>query len=87
FPLVSGSGGARYPGVNSAIVSKVSKGIFLFNYSGHGGYQRLADEAVLGADETKQFQNSTKLPLFITATCDFAPFDDPSKNSLGGSLL
>ncbi|MBS1643320.1 MAG: type IX secretion system sortase PorU [Bacteroidetes bacterium] len=87
FPLVSGSGGARYPSVNSAIVSKISNGIFLFNYNGHGGYRQLADEAVLGADETKQFHNSTKLPLFITATCDFAPYDDPSKNSLGGSLL
>jgi hypothetical protein len=87
YPLVSGSGGARYPSVNAAIVSKISNGTFLFNYSGHGGYQRLADEAILGTDELKQFKNSTKLPLFITATCDFAPFDDPTKNSLGGSLM
>lgn len=87
YPLVSGGGGARYPGVNAAIVSKISNGAFLFNYSGHGGYQQLADEAILGFPEVKQFKNSTKLPLFITATCDFAPFDDPTKNSLGSSLL
>lgn len=87
YPLVSGGGGARYPSVNTAIVSKITNGAFLFNYNGHGGYQRLADEAILGFDEIKQFKNSTKLPLFITATCDFAPFDDPTKNSLGNSLL
>ncbi|MFX8883508.1 C25 family cysteine peptidase, partial [Acinetobacter baumannii] len=66
YPLVSGGGGARYPSVNTAIVSKITNGAFLFNYNGHGGYQRLADEAILGFDEIKQFKNSTKLPLFIT---------------------
>jgi len=87
YPLVSGSGGGRYPAVNSAIVNQVSSGILFFNYNGHGGYQRLADEAILGQDELNQFHNPDKLPLFITATCDFAPYDDPTKNSIGGSLL
>ncbi|MFY8003796.1 MAG: C25 family cysteine peptidase, partial [Chitinophagaceae bacterium] len=31
--------------------------------------------------------NANKLPLVITATCDFAPFDDPTKQSLGNELL
>lgn len=87
FPLVSGTGGGRYPQVNQAIVNKISAGTLLFNYNGHGGYQRLADEAILGQEEASQFNNAKKLPLFITATCDFAPFDDPTKASLGSSLL
>ncbi len=87
YPLVSGSGGGRYPAVNAAIVNGISNGVLFFNYNGHGGYQRLADEAVLGQTELNQFNNPDKLPLFITATCDFAPYDDPTKNSIGGSLL
>lgn len=87
FPLVSSSSGARYPAVNDAIVSQVFNGALIVNYSGHGSYQRLADEAVLTQEELNRFNNPDKLPLFITASCDFAPHDDPSKNSLGMGIL
>jgi len=87
YPLVSGSGGARYPAVNDAIVNQVFNGTLIFNYSGHGSYQRLAEEAVVSQDELNRFNNPDKLPLFITASCDFAPHDDPIKNSLGAGVL
>ena len=87
YKMISGGGGTRYPDVNAAIVNHIFDGSLLFNYNGHGGYQQLSAAAVLTNTELNQFNNPDKLPLFITATCDFAPFDDPSKNSLGGSLL
>ncbi len=87
YPVVSSSAGARYPAVNDAIVSRIFNGALFFNYSGHGSYQRLADEAVLTQQELNRFNNPDKLPLFITASCDFAPHDDPSKNSLGQGAL
>lgn len=87
YPVVSSSSGARYPAVNDAIVSQVFNGALIVNYSGHGSYQRLADEAVLTQEELNRFHNPDKLPLFITASCDFAPHDDPSKNSLGMGIL
>ncbi len=83
----SGSGGSRYPQVNRNIVNQNFSGNLIFNYNGHGGYQRLADEAVFGREEALQFNNPNKLPLFITATCDFAPYDDPTKTSIGEFLL
>lgn len=87
YPLVSSSAGARYPAVNDAIVSQVFNGALLLNYSGHGSYQRLSNEAVLTQEELNRFHNPDKLPLFITASCDFAPYDDPSKQSLGSEIL
>lgn len=87
YPLVSTSAGARYPAVNDAIVSQVFNGTLLLNYSGHGSYQRLADESVLTQEELNRFNNPDKLSLFITASCDFAPYDDPAKNSLGAGVL
>lgn len=87
YPLVSGAGGARYPAVNEAIVNSVFKGGLIFNYSGHGNFQRLTEEAVFSSTEVNRFNNSNKLPLFITASCDFAPHDDPTKQSLGEKLL
>lgn len=87
YPLVSGSGGARYPAVNDEIVNGLYNGALVFNYSGHGSYQRLSEEAVVSADVVNRFNNPYKLPLFITASCDFAPYDDPQKNSLGAAVL
>jgi hypothetical protein len=87
FPLVSSNGGARYPAVNDAIVNEVFNGNLIVNYTGHGSYQRLAEESVLTETEIARFNNPHKLPLFLTASCDFAPYDDPSKASLGNSLL
>lgn len=87
YPLVSSSSGGRYPAVNDAIVNRIGNGALLFNYSGHGSYERLSEEAVLGVDEVNRFSNPNKLPLFITASCDFAPHDDPQKKSLGAAVL
>jgi hypothetical protein len=87
FPVVSSSAGARYPAVNDAIVNQVFNGALIFNYSGHGSYQRLAEESVLTQEELNRLNNPDKLPLFITASCDFAPHDDPAKNSLGAGIL
>jgi len=42
---------------------------------------------VLDASIVNNFKNENKLPLFITATCDFAPFDNPTTNSLGEDLI
>lgn len=87
FNVVSSSSGARYPDVNTAIINQLFNGTLLFNYTGHGGYQRLADEAIFDQDVLSKISNVNKLPLFITATCDFAPYDDPTKTSIGGQLL
>lgn len=87
FPQVSGSSGSRYPAVNDAIVNQLFNGALYYNYTGHGSYQRLAEEAVFSQDEVRRLRNADKLPLFLTATCDFAPHDDPTKSSLGDQVL
>lgn len=87
FPAERGAGGVRYPLVNQTLVNALQEGALIFNYVGHGGSERLADEAIFGSEEFKRLNNASKLPLFITATCDFAPFDNPTKKSLGEELL
>lgn len=83
----SGTGGSRYPQVNDAINRKMFTGNLIWNYSGHGGSKRLAQEAILDEDMVSTWTNGTKLPLFITATCDFAPYDDPLVQSIGDNIL
>jgi Peptidase family C25 len=85
-PQINASG-ASYPTVNNNIVEALNSGCLLFNYVGHGSSERLAEEAVFTNTEFNNLQNSKTLPVFITATCDFAPFDNPTKKALGIDLL
>jgi len=87
FRQESGAGGSRYPLANQMINNQVYNGTLIWNYNGHGGPQRLAEEVVLDQDIVNDWNNPYKLPLFITATCDFAPYDNPTVNSLGENIL
>lgn len=87
FQQESGSAGGRYPHVNAAVNSYIYNGTLIWNYSGHGGPQRLAEEVVIDQNIVNSWNNQNRLPLFITATCDFAPYDQPLSNSLGENLV
>lgn len=87
FAQESGTGGSRYPEVNNSINQLINRGNLIWNYTGHGGSSRLAQEAILDKSMAASWKNENKLSLFITATCDFAPFDDPSQFSIGEDLL
>lgn len=83
----SGTGGSRYPAVNNAVNQTINQGTLIWNYAGHGGSIRLAQEAILDKEMIGGWKNENRLPLFLTATCDFAPFDDPTQVSIGEDLL
>lgn len=87
FPQVSDAGGSRYPAANEAINNKMFNGTLVWNYTGHGSFTRLAEEAILEETSPNNWNNASRLPLMVTATCDFAPFDNPNFNSLGEQLL
>ncbi len=87
FKQESGAGGSRYPEVNATISRVINEGTLIWNYSGHGSSSRLAQEAILDKEMIGSWENAARLPLVITATCDFAPFDDPSQLSIGEDLF
>lgn len=87
YPQQSGSSGSRYPAVNDAIRQRTNAGNLIWNYSGHGSATRLAEEAVLTEASAESWDNTACPPLLITATCDFAPFDQPEVRPLGSRLL
>src|SRR5215218_446029 len=87
FQQESAAAGGRYPQANSISNNNFQNGTLLWNFSGHGGSQRLAEEVILDQSTVNAWSNQYRLPLFITATCDFAPYDNPVANSLGENLL
>jgi hypothetical protein len=79
--------GARYPEVSRQINEQINNGILLFNYTGHGGERHLAHERVLTREDIRSWSNNDRLPLFMTATCEFTRFDDPNLLSAGEEVF
>ncbi len=83
FQQVSSSGGNTYPEVQSSINNNMFKGHLIINYLGHGGPTSWAQERVLQETDINSWTNENKLPLFVTATCSFTPYDDANRVSAG----
>ncbi|MCX6333212.1 MAG: type IX secretion system sortase PorU [Bacteroidia bacterium] len=76
FRQVTTANGQSYPEVNSAINARINSGCLIFNYVGHGSETGLAHERVMKTEDIKAWDNGPRLPLFVTATCEFSRFDD-----------
>jgi len=87
FVQQSTGGGNRYPEVNDAILRRIFKGALVVNYIGHGADDGVAQERIFTNVEINSLTNEHKLPLFITATCSFSPFEDPNIVSAGELLV
>ena len=80
------SGGARYPGVNRAINESFNNGAILINYIGHGGVRGLAHQRILTFEDIAGWENRYNMPVFMTATCEFSSFDQPSPEELSAGV-
>lgn len=59
----------------------VEEGTLIVDYIGHGGETAWASESLLILNTIFKWKNHNKLPLFITATCEFGRFDDYRRQS------
>lgn len=81
FKEVQTSAGARYPDVNTAILNRINAGALIVNWVGHGGETNWAHERIFNMADIVPLANGEKLPMFITATCDFSRFDLPDRTA------
>lgn len=77
--------GETYPLVIELFDNYIKNGTLLVNYMGHGGHTAWANEGLLTHDRIVNMYNE-RLPLLVTATCDFSRFDDNGTPS-GGELM
>jgi len=86
YRQISSSGGEKYPDVTAAVNSRVKQGTLVMNYTGHANAKNLADENVLDVGVINSWSNSRRLPIFVTATCEFSRFDE-NETSAGEYIL
>jgi hypothetical protein len=80
-------GGARFPAATEKINNNIFKGQLILNYLGHGGPKGWAQERVLTVNDILEWDNPSKLPVIITATCSFTGYDDPGILTAGEATI
>jgi hypothetical protein len=95
YSQVTSAGGERYPDVFDAITNRINRGALVVNYVGHGGEVGLAEERVVTIPQIQSWSNIDRMNIFVSATCEFTKYDDPTRvsagewvslNPLGGSI-
>jgi len=79
YTMDATSTGITYPDATAAIKTQQQEGALIMDYSGHGSEVQLSHEKVLQLADFEGFTNKN-LPLWITASCDIAPFDGQTDN-------
>lgn len=86
FERENGSTGKSYPDAETAISKQMQDGALVMNYTGHGAAYMMSHEKVLEMADFSAW-NSPRLPLWVTAACDVAPFDMEEENIGETALL
>ena len=75
YPMEVTATGNSYPVVHNRILELLGEGALMVNYSGHGSPDVLSHELVVSKQDMEAL-TSPRLPLWVTASCDIAPFDN-----------
>lgn len=75
------------PETTRALKTRIKEGAFSINFIGHGNEELWMDEEILTDEVIESLTNRNKMPIFITATCEFGRNDDPGQESGAEKLL
>lgn len=87
FPQVQTSIGESAPEANAEIHRSIHTGGLIVNFTGHGSPTRWTSETILNISSIADFKNKHRLPLFVTATCEFGRHENPRAISGAEYLL
>ena len=63
FGRKADAAGGRYPQANAVIDNNIYQRHIIWNYSGHGGPHRLAEEVVIDQQIVNNWNNKNRLPF------------------------
>jgi hypothetical protein len=87
YQQIATAQGQAYPDVNQALNDRIANGTLLINWIGHGNEKGWGHESILTLSMIQNWNNSSKLPIFVTATCEFTPWDHHEIVSGGEMVL
>jgi hypothetical protein len=87
YQQVESSIGETSPGAIEALEQAIEKGGLIVNFTGHGSPTRWTSETILNISSISELENKNRLPLFVTATCEFGRHENPKLISGAEYLL
>ena len=72
---------------NRLVLDALNKGVFVMNYFGHGGVDRMATEGMLTKDDVPFLRTRGTLPIVTAMTCVVGQFAIPGYDSLSEVLV
>lgn len=79
--------GIFYAGAFNDFTSAINDGSLIIDYVGHAGPTSLTADNLFRQKDIQNWTNKTRLPLLITAACEFGPFDHGLYSSAEESVL
>lgn len=83
YQMIVSLGGEKFPQLNEDLINSFYNGSLIINYVGHGGVDKLSNATIINKEQIKNLKNSDRLPLFVSSTCEFTRYDDPTAVSAG----
>lgn len=77
----------RSPTAKAALGTLLDSSFLLVNYIGHGNETTLMAEEIFTVSDLNNWRENSKLPVFVTATCEFGRHDSPFIRSGAEELL
>lgn len=87
YPAEITGGGREVPEATQDLIDAFNQGSLVINYSGHGNEQTLSDENLFTSGYIARLNNTNRLPVLVTATCQFGRYDDRNEQSGAEQLL
>lgn len=79
--------GREFPNAKIDAQEAITEGTLIWNFSGHGSESALAHEKIITMADIETWTNKNRLPLFVTATCEFSRFDNHEYTSAGEKVF
>jgi hypothetical protein len=87
FEQIDTGSAKKSPTAKNALEAQLDSSVLLVNYIGHGNETTLMAEEVFTVSDLNNWPENKKLPVFVTATCEFGRHDSPYVRSGAEELL
>ena len=87
YELIPTASRPSFPEGRRALLEALDEGSLIVNYTGHGGESAWSDASIFTNTDVRKMKNGDRLPIVVTATCEFGRFDNPSLVSGAEEML
>lgn len=77
YPAVVTGSGMTFPDAHLDLVQKFDEGSLILNWTGHGSEVAWSNSYVLRNNDINNINNGGRMPVVVTATCEFGRYDNP----------